>query len=319
MQRRSLMVLGVATCATAWNAHAQSTPIRLVVPFAPGGGADTTARIIAPELADALGRSVQVENRPGAGGSSGMAEVARATADGSVLGLATVSTHGVNPAVYLQLPYRAREDFEPVAEMVRAPGVLAVDARLGVDNLDALRARLKQSKPPLAYGSPGNGTVGHMWGELFRSTTNVPLVHKANGPDGVIGALGRGDVALFFDQVAPLLPHLKSGRLRALAVSWPQRLPLLPDVPTYAEHSLFSNNDPSWFGIVAPMGTPQATIRAVHRGIQSALTRPAVVAALAAQGLFPTGAGPYEFGITIQRELDKMRRVNRFAKVSIAA
>lgn len=259
-----------------------------------------------------------VENRAGAGGSIGMSEVAKSAPDGLTLGVATLSTHGVNPAVYKNLPYDPIKDFAAVTEIVKAPGVLLVNANLPVQNFAEFIKYLKANPGKVTYASPGNGTIGHMWGELFKSTTNTFMVHiPYRGAGPALNDLIAGQVNVAFDQVAAALPHIRSGKLRALAVSWSQRLALLPNVPTYAELSLFTNNDPSWFGLVAPAGTPASTLQRIQGAVAKALQEPAVRERLAAQGLFPSGSLPGEFGTQIRKEIDKMQRISKFAHIAL--
>jgi tripartite-type tricarboxylate transporter receptor subunit TctC len=297
---------------------AQSRPVRLVVPFPPGGATDITARLLVEPLTRMLGQPVIVENRAGAGGSLGMAEVAKSAPDGLTLGVATLSTHGVNPAVYKKLPYDPIKDFAPVTEIVKAPGVVVVSASLPVRSFDEFIRYLKANPGKVTYASPGNGTIGHMWGELFKSTTNTFMVHipyRGAGPalNDVLG----GQVHAYFDQVAPSLPHVQSGKLRALAVSWNKRLDVLPNVPTYGELSLLSNNDPSWFGLVAPAGTPAPVVKRLQESVAKALREAPVQARLTAQGLYPSGTFPDEFAAQIRKEIDKMQRISRFARISL--
>ncbi|RZJ19867.1 MAG: tripartite tricarboxylate transporter substrate binding protein BugE [Haliea sp.] len=296
--------------------HAQGRTIRLVVPFPAGGATDITARALAGPLGQLLGQTIIVDNRGGAGGSIGMAEVARAAPDGLTLGVATSSTHGVNPAVYKKLPYDPIRDFAPVTEMVKAPGVLVVNAQMPVNTLDELIRYLRARPGQVTYASPGNGTIGHMWGELFKSTTNTHMLHiPYRGAGPALNDVIAGQVQVYFDQVASSLPFIQSGKLRALAVSWNSRLAVLPQVPTYGEKSLFSNNDPSWFGLVAPAGTSPAIVKQLHEGVVAALKEPAVRERLAGQGLFASGSSPQDFGQQIGKEIEKMRRISSFAHI----
>ena len=293
-------------------------PVRLVVPFPPGGATDITARVLAEPLTRLLGQSVIVDNRAGAGGSIGMTEVSRAAPDGLTLGMATVSTHGVNPAVYKKLPYDPVKDFVAVTEIVKAPGVLVINAALPVKNFADLVVYLKANPGKATYASPGNGTIGHMWGELFKSTTNTFMVHiPYRGAGPALNDLIAGQVDMYFDQVASSLPFIQSGKLRAIAVSWGKRLDVLPNIPTYGELTLFSNNDPSWFGLVAPAGTLPAVVNRIHDAVARALQEPAVRDKLAAQGLFAMGSTPEAFAAQIKKEIEKMQRIARFAKISL--
>lgn len=247
-----------------------------------------------------------------------MMEVARAAPDGTTFGVATVSTHGVNPAVYKNLPYDPIKNFAPVTELVEAPGVLLINATLPVNNFAEFLAYLKANPDKLSYASTGNGTVSHMWAELFKTTTNTSMTHvpyKGAGP--ALNDLIGGQVMVYFDQVASAMPHIKSGKLRPLAVSWPTRLEPLPDVPTYAELNLASNNDPSWFGLVAPIGTPAKDIQRVRDASAQALNEPAVRERLASMGLFTRGSTPAEFGEIIRKEILKMQNLAKTTGIAI--
>lgn len=322
MRRRTV----IAACtlplmsASPFAVRSQTTqPIRLIVPFPPGGATDITARAVGEQLARELGQPVIVENKAGAGGSIGMAEVARAAPDGLTLGVATLSTHGVNPAVYTRLPYDADRSFVPVAELVKAPGVLVVNTQLAVKDMSAFLKLLRDKPGQLVYASPGNGTIGHLWAEIFKSSTQTFMVHiPYRGAAQAVTDLIGGTVNAYFDQVASALPHIKAGRLVPLAVSWPKRLAVLPDVPTFAEVGLASNNLPSWFGLVAPAGTPDAAVMRLHAGVQRALRAPGMNERLAAQGLYPSELqSPQQFGMQIRQEIDRMRETARFAKIQL--
>ena len=320
MKRRHLLTtLAAASFIPGMSFAQEGKPLRIVVPFPPGGATDITVRALQESLTRILKQPVVLDNRAGAGGSIGMAEVARAPADGLTLGVATLSTHGVNPAVYSKLPYNPLKDFVGVTEIVKAPGVVVVNpAALPVKDFADLVNYLKVNPGKVSFATPGNGTIGHMWGELFKSSTGTSMVHiPYRGAGPAINDVLAGQVAVYFDQVASSLPHIKSGKLKALAVSWPTRLDVLPDVPTYAQLGLANNNDPSWFGLVAPAGTPAAAVDRIQQAVAQALQEPAVRERLAGQGLYPSGTTPKEFSAQLVREIDKMKRVAAYAKIAL--
>jgi len=298
---------------------AQDKPLRIVVPFPPGGATDIAGRALQEPLQRLLGQPVVIENRAGAGGSIGMAEVARAPGDGLTFGVATLSTHGVNPAVYAKLPYDPVKDFVGVTEIVKAPGIIVVNPQvLPVKDFADLVKYLKANPGKISYATPGNGTIGHMWGELFKSSTGTAMVHiPYRGAGPAINDVLGGQVPVYFDQVASSLPYVKAGKLKALAVSWPQRLDVLPDVPTYAELGYPQANEPSWFGLVAPASTPAAQVLRVQQAVAAALKEPAVRDRLAGQGLYPSGTTPAQFSQQIVREIEKMKKVAAYAKIKI--
>jgi tripartite-type tricarboxylate transporter receptor subunit TctC len=290
----------------------------LIVPFPPGGATDITARLIAEPLGRQLRRTVVVDNRPGAGGSLGMAEAARAAPDGLTLAMATLSTHGVNPAVYRKLPYDPVRDFAAVTELVRAPGVLVVHPGLPARDVAELVAHLKARPNQVAYASPGNGTIGHMWAELFKSTTGTTMTHVPyRGAGPALTDLIAGRTQVYFDQVASALPHVQAGKLRALAVSWDTRLDILPSVPTFREAGLTASNDPSWFGLVAPAGTPAEVVAKLQAAAAAAVREPAVAERLRELGLFPSGSTPQAFAAQVRQEIEKMRKVGEFAGIAL--
>lgn len=320
MQRRHLLSAMAAVSVVPGMSWAQDgKPLRMIVPFPPGGATDITARSLQESLARILKQPVVLENRGGAGGSIGMAEVARAPADGLTIGVATLSTHGVNPAVYSKLPYNPTKDFVGVTEIVKAPGIVVINpAVVPARDFGELVKYLKANPGKVSYATPGNGTIGHMWGELFKISTGTSMVHiPYRGAGPAINDVLAGQVAVYFDQVASSLPHVKSGKLKALAVSWPERLDVLPDVPTYAELGYKQANEPSWFGLVAPAGTPAAAVDRIQHAVAQALKEPAVRERLAGQGLYPSGTTPREFTAQVASEIDKMKRVAAYAKIAL--
>ncbi|MDH0898280.1 tripartite tricarboxylate transporter substrate binding protein BugE [Comamonas aquatica] len=322
MQRRtwfaSLSAAVLAASLPLGAAAQESGALRIVVPFPPGGATDMVPRNMQDVLSRLLGQPVVIENKAGAGGSIGMTEVARAT-DGLTFGVATLSTHGVNPAVYKKLPYDAVKDFVGVTEVVKAPGVIVINPSIiPVKNFAELVAYLKAHPGKVSYATPGNGTIGHMWGAQFIKSTGVDMVHipyRGAGP-AVNDVLG-GQVPVYFDQVASSLPHVKAGKLRAIAVSWSERLAVLPDVPTYKEVGHPELNDPSWFGLVAPKSTPPEQMARVQKAVAEALKDPAVKQRMDAQGLFVSGTSSADFTKQIASEVAKMKGVAAAAGISI--
>lgn len=321
MQRRHfLSAVAAATLApVSGMANAQdSRPLRIIVPFPAGGSTDMVPRNMQDVLTKLLGQPVVIENKAGAGGSIGMAEVARAN-DGLTFGIATLSTHGVNPAVYSKLPYDAIKDFVGVSEIVKAPGVMVINPTLiPVQNFAELVAYLKANPGKVSYATPGNGTIGHMWGEQFIKAAGVDMLHiPYRGAGPAINDVLGGQVPVYFDQVASSLPHIQSGKLRAIAVSWPERLAVLPDVPTYAEAGHPELNDPSWFGLVAPKNTPAEQIARVQKAVAEALQDPAVKKRMDAQGMYVSGTSSEAFTQQIASEVEKMKAVAKAANISV--
>ena len=319
MQRRHFIASAAAFSVAPGMSFAQGKPIRLVVPVPPGGATDITGRALQEPLQRLLKQPVVVDNRGGAGGSIGMAEVARSAGDGLTFGVATLSTHGVNPAVISKLPYDPIKDFVGVTEIVKAPGVIVINpAVLPVKSFQELVKYLKAHPGKVSYATPGNGTIGHMWGELFKSVTGTSMVHiPYRGAGPALNDVLSGQVPVYFDQVASSLPHVKSGKLRALAVSWPQRLDVLPEVPTYGELGYPQANDPSWFGLVAPASTPAELVNRMQQAVAAALKEPAVRERLAGQGLYPSGTTPAEFSKQIVDEIAKMKKVAAYARIQL--
>ncbi|CAN7656066.1 tripartite tricarboxylate transporter substrate binding protein BugE [Variovorax paradoxus] len=320
MQRRHLLsALAAVSVAPGISFAQQGKPIRMIVPFPPGGATDITARVLSEPLAKILQQPVVIDNRAGAGGSIGMAEVARSAPDGLAFGVATLSTHGVNPAVYQKLPYDPLKGFVAVTELVKAPGVVVINPRvLQVQSFAELVKYLKANPGKVSYASPGNGTIGHMWGELFKSSTGTSMVHiPYRGAGPAINDVLAGEVPVYFDQVASSLPHVKAGKLKALAVSWSSRLDVLPEVPTYRELGYPANNDPSWFGLVAPAGTPADIALRMQQAVATALKDATVRERLALQGLYASGTTPAEFAKQIDSEIEKMKKVAAFARIRL--
>lgn len=324
MQRRQFIHTAAAAAVTSSlsglsMAQDNSRPLRIVVPFPAGGPTDMVPRNMQDVLIKLLGgQAVVIENKAGAGGSIGMAEVARAT-DGVTFGIATLSTHGVNPAVFKKLPYDATNDFVGVTEIVKAPGVLVINPKLiPVKTFAEFVAYLKANPGKVSYATPGNGTIGHMWGAQFLKSTGTEMHHiPYRGSAPAINDVLGNQVPVYFDQVNSSLPHIKSGKVRALAVSWHERLDVLPDVQTYAQAGHPDLNEPSWFGLVAPKSTPAAQVERVQKAIVAALKDPAVKQRMAAQGLYPSGTSSADFTKQIASEVAKMKKLAAAANIHL--
>ncbi len=314
-RRRSLLIaaaLGIAVPAWAQPAP----PIRLVVPFTPGGSSDILARALAPRLALALGRNVIIDNRPGAGGSLGAAEVARAAPDGQTLLMGHIGTLAVNPALYPRLAYDPIKSFTPVAWVARVPNVLVVRAaspwKTLSDFVQSARARPGQ----LTYSSGGNGSAAHIGFEYLKLRTKIFVLHiPYRGTAPSINDLLAGQVDATFTGTPAVLPHVRSGRLRALAVGSAGRIDALPDVPTIAEAGYPGFEADQWYGVVAPAGTPAALVVRLNAEINKALALPDVARQLAAEGAVPAPATPEDFARLIAREIPRWAEVVRAGNV----
>ena len=312
MQCRLLrFAAALALAAAPLFAAAQSypiKPIRLIVPFAPGGTTDIVARLIADPLGRELGQTVVVENRGGGGGAPGAAELARSAPDGYTLGMATVSTMAVNPACNPKLPYRSPEDFAMITNLVGVPNVVAVHpAKIAARNMGDFVKYLKANPGKISYASSGTCGIGHMMGELFKATSGTYMVHiPYRGAGPALNDVLAGQVEVLFDNIPSSLPHLQSGKLIAIAVAAPKRLEQLPDVPTLAELKMVPVNDQVWYGLVAPAKTPDEVIKRVHAAAVKVLAMPDVRAKLLQQTAVPIGNSPEQFRAQIISERDKM-------------
>jgi tripartite-type tricarboxylate transporter receptor subunit TctC len=307
---KTLFLALTLLASTATAQPYPSRPVRVIVPFPPGGTTDIVARLVAERLGPTLGQPAVIENRAGAGGAVGAAEIARAAPDGYTLGLATVSTHGVNPAINPKLAYDALRDFTPISNLASVPNVVSAHPSLGVADVRQLIQKAKAAPGKITYASAGNGSLSHMLGELFKVSTGTDLLHvpyKGVGP-ALNDTLG-GQVNLLFDNLPSSLPYIQSGKLRALAVSSPARLDVLPGVQTFAEAGVPQLNDPSWFGLVGPAKLPEAVLARVHEAVTKALAAPEVRARMQNVGAVPAGNSPKEFAAQIRKEIERHKRV----------
>jgi len=313
MQRRSLL-LGTAALAALPSLHAwaQNKPIRLIVPYAPGGPLDVTARALAERVKDTLG-TVIIENKPGAGGNLGADLVAKAAPDGLTIGLAAVATHAINPWLFGKMPYDASKDFAPITQMVRVPNVLVMNAetaqRLDIRTLADLIAYAKANPAKLNYGSGGNGSAGHLAGEMFKKAAGIFAVHiPYNGGNPAQLALLSGQVDFNFDNLATAAANIRAGKLKALAVTTAQRASGLPDIPTLGE-TLKGFEIDTWWGLVAPAGTPTEAIDRLNKAFTEALRAPETRTRFAQLMAEPVPTTPQQFGAFMKKELARYEPV----------
>jgi tripartite-type tricarboxylate transporter receptor subunit TctC len=306
-----LTALGV-TPALAQNYPVK--PIRIVIAQAPGSATDVISRVVGNRLSESLGQPIVVEARPGAGGVVGTEAAARSSPDGYTLFMANNSTHGSNPALYAKLSYDAVNDFAPITFVASVPYVLVVDPSLPVNSVQALIALAKSRPGRMNYASAGNGSTHHFCGELLKSMSGIEMTHvpyKGSGP-AIAGLLG-GDVSLMFANVADIGSQIKGGKAKPLAVTTAQRSSMLPDVPTMAEAGLPEFEIQSWFGLLAPAGTPAPIVARLNAETVKVLGRADVKATLAAQGLEVAPGSPEQFAAYIKSE------IARFGKIAKAA
>jgi tripartite-type tricarboxylate transporter receptor subunit TctC len=296
--RRSILLAPMAL-ALATQASAEvfpSRPIKLIVPFGPGGTTDILARIMADGMARHLGQSIVVDNKAGATGVIGSEAVARAAPDGYTIGMATVTTHSVIPLTR-KLSFDVRKDLTPVVNITNCPTVLSVGSHIPAKNIAEFVTLLKKSPDKYSFGSSGLGGAGHLKLEMFQYKTQTRLLHVPyKGIALVIQDVLGGQVDALTDDLPSSLPYVQAGKLKALAVSGPTRVPSLPDVATFAEQGIPEMNLMSWFGIVAPSGTPADAIAAMNLAANKALAEPKVREAIAKLSVFPAGGTSQEFG-----------------------
>ncbi len=294
-----------------------SRPVRMIVPFPPGQAADVFARVVADELSRRWPQRVVVENRAGGAGAVGMEAVARAAADGYTLGIGTSGTLGVNPAVVARLPYDPERDFAPITNIFVVPLLVICHPGFAPQTIQELIAHIR-ANPGQTFASAGPATAQHMTAEMFAHRAGLRMQHvpyRGSGP--AIADLIAGNVQLMFDSTASALPHVRSGRARALAITTAYRMAALPDVPTIAETVVPGFSGAGWSGVIAPAGTPVPVIERINREVVAVLREPAIIQRMTDLAAIPDPTTPEEFGAFIRSEMAKWAEVARVANVRL--
>jgi tripartite-type tricarboxylate transporter receptor subunit TctC len=322
MTRLLAALLMVATSALSNASFAQSgtyptKPVRLIVPSPPGDGSDLMARAIGERLSQTLGQPVVVDNRPGAGGRVGTEAAAKSAPDGYTLIMGNAGSHGINSALYRDLTYDIERDFVAVTEVMRAPNVLVVNSALPAKNVTEFIALLKASPGKYSYGSGGNGSSAHFTAELFKSMAGVDIAHiPYKGATPALTDVIAGQVVMFMGNLPPAMGHIKSGRVRALAVTTAQRSPLVPDVPTIAESGLPGFETVAWFGIFAPAGTPRDIVVRIRDEVAKIVQQPEIRERIATLGGEPVGNTPEAFATIVKSDIAKWKQVAKTANIT---
>ncbi|WP_416050564.1 Bug family tripartite tricarboxylate transporter substrate binding protein [Cupriavidus basilensis] len=317
MAVKALSLLGIAMCA----AHAQpqgypARPVVLVVPFPPGGAVDIMGRLVGKKLGERLGQPVVIENRAGAGTIVGAGYVAKAAPDGYTLFISSGSTFTVNPAINANLPYDPVKSFEPIGLVARVPLILLANRDVQVDNLKQMMAAVKAAPGKYAYGSFGNGTTGHFAGEMILGATGMQLQHipyKGSAP--AIADLIGGQIPFSVDTIAASLPHIKSGKIKVIAVAGARRATLLPEVPTVAESGFPGFDADSWVAIAAPRGLPPDVKSRLEKALAQTMKDHEIQEKLVANGLEPSYATPEQVSAMIDKDLPRMRAIAQKAGI----
>jgi tripartite-type tricarboxylate transporter receptor subunit TctC len=312
----ALLLLSLAHPVAAQSGPYPSRPVRIVVTVPPGGAADFIARTVGSKLSEALAQAVLVENRAGASGTIAADAVAKAAPDGYTLLQNSITTHGVAPLIFAKLPYDSFKDFAPITLLSQIPLIMAVNAEVPASSVKDFVALAKAKPGSLSFASSGAGGAPHLTGELFKSVTGTDLVHvpyKGSGP--AVTDLVAGRVQLMFDGAPSLLAHVKSGKLRVLAAASPERNPLAPDVPTFAELGYPGIEVALWYGLMAPAGTPRAIVDRLNAELAKVLALPDIRERFAAQGAAATPTTPEQFAQFMRREIARWEPVVKRAGV----
>jgi tripartite-type tricarboxylate transporter receptor subunit TctC len=313
----AMLLSACAASALAQGAVYPSKPIRWIVGFPPGGGADVLSRMLAPSISEALGQPIMIDNRPGAVGNIGAEIAAKAPPDGYTLLFAYSGTHSINRSLYKKMPFQ-ESDFAPVIWTAGVPQVLAVHPSLSVRSVRELIALAKAKPDQLTYASAGNGSINHLAGEYFKMLTGTKMVHvpyKGGGPSAI--ALLSGEVGVAFAAVPAVVQHVKTGKLRVLAATTAKRALTLPDLPTIAESGVPGYEVNSWNGMLVPAGTPQAIIMRLNTEFNKAISTPEIAKRMIAEGIEPVGGEPRLFSDLIRSETAKWAKVVKAAGMQV--
>jgi tripartite-type tricarboxylate transporter receptor subunit TctC len=311
MKMQKLLLALTVSFAVVASAQAQNypnKPIKLIIPFPPGGTTDIVGRVVADKLGKELGQAVIVENRGGGGGSIGATVIAKSEPDGYTIGMSTVSTHAVNTACNPKLGYDPIADFVPITNLARTANVLTVNPKFPPQNFKEFLELVKKNPGKFSYASSGTCSIAHMMGEQFKASTGTFITHipyRGAGPalNDVLG----GQVEIMFDNLPSSISHIQSGKLRPVAVAWHKRIDSMPNVPTFAELGLKEVNDPAWYGLVAPLKTPDDIIKKINAAAVKVLRMPEVRDRFIQSGAEPVGNTPDEYAAEIKAELEKMK------------